>query len=249
MVGECRRANSKKWRVLVYFVALSTTQSNKSVSYPKVTWIVFDEFIIEKGMLRYIPNEVEVFDQFFITVDRFKDKTRVLFAANSVSIENPYFVAWDIDPDGEEFRILKGGFIGVQFVNSEAFAKRVSQTRMGRYIQGSEYAKFALDNQFSDNTKELIGEKTPNAIYLFTLVTKNFKISIWHDGDTGIFYAQQKQPKNCLYGTLIPSKIDSDVIMFLKNDKMISKLRTAMRRAKLLSDSAQTRNEMRVIFT
>ena len=47
-------------KVCGYFISLSTSQQKKSVSYPNVDLIGFDEFIIDKSHMRYLANEVEV---------------------------------------------------------------------------------------------------------------------------------------------------------------------------------------------
>lgn len=104
--GElCRTPDAEKkdklWETVCYFVNLSTAQQFKSVNYAKVTLIIFDEFIIEKGNVQYLTNEARVMLDFFSTVDRWQDKTRVLFLANAVSIINPYFMEWNIQPSGQ----------------------------------------------------------------------------------------------------------------------------------------------------
>ena len=55
-------------QVAGHFVALSVSANQKSVPYPNVDKIIFDEFMIEKGNIRYLPNEVETFLAFFDTV-------------------------------------------------------------------------------------------------------------------------------------------------------------------------------------
>ena len=72
-------AEDKKraWQTIGHFVALSTAQAQKGVSYHLVTTIIFDEFIIEKGNMQYLPNEAVVMTNFYSTVDRYQDKTRV----------------------------------------------------------------------------------------------------------------------------------------------------------------------------
>ena len=47
-----------------YAVNLSTAGMKKSVAYPLVTRIIYDEFTIEKGFIRYLPNEVQSFLNF-----------------------------------------------------------------------------------------------------------------------------------------------------------------------------------------
>ena len=84
--------DSEKWALLGYALALSKAQQLKSVSFHEVKLILYDEFIIERGNIRYLRDEAKVFNDFYSTVDRYKDKTRVVFMANSISIMNPFFL-------------------------------------------------------------------------------------------------------------------------------------------------------------
>jgi len=44
-----QRKVGKKWETIGYFIPLSTAQANKSIAYPNVYTIIFDEFIIQAG--------------------------------------------------------------------------------------------------------------------------------------------------------------------------------------------------------
>src|ERR1700712_4810548 len=124
--ASTRDEKKRPWRVMGYFVALSTAQTQKSIAYPLVRTIMFDEFIIEKGATHYLPDEANVFNNFYSTVDRWQDKTRVLFLANAISIMNPYFLEYDIKPDQMgEYGQFKKGFIAVHFPDSKEFANSV----------------------------------------------------------------------------------------------------------------------------
>ena len=86
-----------------YAVALSTALTKKSVPYPLVNKIGFDEFLVDKGAIHYLPNEVTAFLEFYSTVSRLregslKDEVRVLFMGNNISITNPYFNYFSIKP-------------------------------------------------------------------------------------------------------------------------------------------------------
>ena len=48
-----------------YYMSLSTAQQHKSNSYPDVDKIIFDEFIIDKGRVTYLKNEVMSFLDLF----------------------------------------------------------------------------------------------------------------------------------------------------------------------------------------
>src|SRR5690606_5610588 len=96
---ETRDEKKRQWSTVCYFQCLSVGQQVKGASFDLVTSIVFDEFIIEKGLIQYLPDEATAMTNFYSTVDRNQDKTRVYFLANSVSITNPYFLEYDIRPD------------------------------------------------------------------------------------------------------------------------------------------------------
>ena len=81
-----RMEGDKKWDTIGYFSVLSTSQAQKSTAYPLVTTVIFDEFIIENPQIRYLDDEVRVFNNFYLTVDRYKDETTVFMLSNSASI-------------------------------------------------------------------------------------------------------------------------------------------------------------------
>ena len=86
----------KEWVTIGHFIPLSIAQSVKSASFPKVTTIIYDEFIIEKGLVQYLPNEAVKFQGLYSTIARSRENVRVYFLANAVSITNPYFLYYNI---------------------------------------------------------------------------------------------------------------------------------------------------------
>lgn len=240
----------RSWSTIGYFVALSTAQNQKSVSYPRVKTIIYDEFIIEKGALHYISNEHIAFNNFFSTVDRYMDKTKVLFLANSVSIMNPYFIAYDIRPDEErEFVRRHDGFITAHFPDSDEFNKAIYQTKFGRFIEGTEYADYAVGNQFADNHEALITPKGSKAKYQFTLECTTGTFSVWYDVTDNNFYIQSKTPKGQeTIFTLIPERMDTGKVLMSVRDKPLDYLRTAFNTGRVHFDAPPTRNTFREIF-
>lgn len=238
-----------KWETMGYFIALSTAQQQKSVAFPRVTRIIFDEFIIEKGNVHYIPGEVNAFNNFYNTVDRYKDKTRVFFLANSVIINNPYFLGFNIKPPapGEDDIVrLRDGFIAAHFPTAEAFQSKVYQTRFGKFIQGTEYAEYAVGNNFADNHDNLLDEKTSDARYLYTLELGGTEstaqmLSVWRNRDNQ-YFLQSKRPKEEILFTMFPSKMGEDRVLMLWNDKTLQYLRSAFRHGRMFFDEAKSRN-------
>ena len=244
-----REDKKRVWQTMGYFVCLTAAQSKKGVSYHRVTEIIFDEFIIEKGFNQYLPAEATTFLNFYVTVDRFKDKTKVFFLANSVSITNPYFRKYNIKPDQDgEFVVKEDGFIVAHFVDSEDFGKSVYETRFGRFIADSDYAEYAVSNTFADNHTNLITAKHPRARYAFTLETKEGTFSLWHDMFESRWYAQAARPGNEDIRTLLPNNVSEDKPLMTIRDKPLQSLRTAFRHGRLLFDTQQTRNLFIEVF-
>lgn len=65
--------------------ALNTSAHDKSISYPKVTTIIFDEFIEPSYGHGYLFNEFEAFTNFVSTIVRLDVKVTIYMLANSVN--------------------------------------------------------------------------------------------------------------------------------------------------------------------
>jgi hypothetical protein len=242
---QMRRGEKKtdKWEIMGYGIALSKAQQKKSVAFPRVKTIIFDEFIIERGAVHYLPEEAKAFNDFYSTVDRWKDKTRVLFLANSISIMNPYFIEYDIRPkENQEWITLGDGFLCAHFAPSEEFSTGVYKTRFGQFIAGTEYADYSVGSEFSDNNESLIGRKTEKHKYYCTLETKTGTFSIWIDYSGPFFFIQEKRPKQELVWTMLPEKMAEGKSLVSYTDKMVQSLRSGFSRGRVTFSSPQARN-------
>lgn len=244
-----KEEKKRPWRVIGYFIPLSIAQSQKSVAFPLVTTIVYDEFIIEKGNTHYLPDEARAFNNFYMTVDRWKDKTKVFFLANSVSIMNPYFLEYDIKPDqvGEFVRIADG-FIVCHFADSAEFSTGVYKTRFGKFIQGTEQADYAVSSEFQDNNDNLLHLKTSKARYQFSLETKGGTFSVWVDLDGPFYYIQEKLPRKQEIYTMLPERMDGEKRLLFYNDKIIQYLRSSFKSGRAYFETAKARNAFIEIF-
>lgn len=245
-----RTEKKRKWEVIGYFASLSTAQTQKSVAYPKVKTILYDEFIIEKGALHYLAREAKILNDFFSTVDRYKDKTRVIFMANAISIDNPYFLEYKILPqEGEEIVIKGGGFIACHFVDSAQFGSEVLQTKFGKFIADTEYAEFAVGNKFADNNDNMIGTKGGKASYTFTVETRSGIFSVWIDWAGPYFYIQERRPKEeSLFLTTVPEWMTNDKVLAHNGHKLFGYLRAAFRGGRAFFDTPVARNAFIELF-
>lgn len=184
------------WQCFCHLVALSTTVGKKSVPYPDVDYIVFDEFIIDKGFIRYMSNEVKIFLEFYNTVDRFTDRVRCLFLANAISIVNPYFTYFGIKPrKGQRFCSAMEGYHVCEMIESTAYVERVKKTRFGKMIANTEYFDYAVANKFTNDESRFIAPKTSEAIYQYGIVFDGRRLGMWKDFRENRYYVCDKIPK------------------------------------------------------
>lgn len=248
--AETRGEKKREWEIIGYALSLSRAQSYKGVSFHKVKTIIFDEFIIEKSAQRYLPNEVTIFLNFYSTIDRNLEKTRVFMLANAIGIANPYFIYYKIDPNNanaQGFLKVRDKFM-VQFIDDEEFVRGVNETWFGNLINGTEYGDYATRNEFKDNNDAMLAAKNPNASYIFTLETESGTFSIWLDMKTGRYHAQADRPGNEKIYTLVVSKMEEGKTLVTFNDKPLGRLRTSFRHARMTFDRASTRNAFLEIF-
>ena len=145
-------------KIAGWYFPLSKGNMLKSIPFPNVTLIIFDEFIINTGMVRYLPNEVVTFLETYSTISRDRD-AQVLFLANSITFINPYFVYFNISMEkGQRTKLMKD--ISVELFENTEFTDHMKQTRFGRLISDTSYGNYAMENEFLLDTESFI-EKLP----------------------------------------------------------------------------------------
>ena len=176
-----------------FYIALSTAITKKSVAYPNVNKIGFDEFILEKSTIHYLPNEVNAFLGLYETIARDRNNVRCLFMANSVTLINPYFLFFDLQVEKtKRFWTFKNNDLVVELTDLKDFKEHKKETRFAKLIDGTSFSKYAIDGEFVNDNYEFIENKSPNSYYMFTLVYKGETLGIWCDGKAGLVYVTTK---------------------------------------------------------
>lgn len=71
-----------------YAFDINSMEHYKSTSYPKVTTVIFDEFLSRNG---YLPNEFILFTNTLSTIIRHRDNVKIFMLGNTVNKYCPYF--------------------------------------------------------------------------------------------------------------------------------------------------------------
>ena len=222
-----------------WLIALTTSQKLKSVAFPNVKTIIFDEFIIDKGKLAYLKNEVQVFLELYETIARMRDNVTALFFGNAISIVNPYFVYFGITPDLNK-RFTKQDGVCIEFYFNEAFVKKKATTRFGKLIASTAYGEYNMLNKFLRDSDSFICEIKPAAnLKIFQFIIDGERFALWQDTKRGEWFIDTRYEDNFgTFRTFIVNPVDMDEndkshILLKKTSAIMKRLRDMIERGDL----------------
>lgn len=201
----------QKWTeedVAGYGFILSTAANKKSISYPFITMLIFDEFLLEKGNQRYLPNEPEKLLNLYETVARpgtGHPRVVLFMLANAISITNPYFLYWSLrmpqraDKNGKYIWKHPSRPILVEDVRNAAFIDKKKNTEFGKLVAGTNYADYSIENKMLLDDDSFIEKKSNKARYYFTFNYKERQFGVWADFTQGkMWVSEDIDPSYCL---------------------------------------------------
>lgn len=228
-----------------YFIQLSTSSKNKSTSYPDVSLIIFDEFIIDKGTYRYLKDEVTVFMDLYETIARPGSKefdVRVLFISNAISAINPYFVYFNIIPrPGQKF--INRGQCCVEMYRNEDFVRIKKGTKFGQLIEGTKYAAYNIDNEFLRDNDNFIQKMTGDSICWYVLIYMNVKYSVWYNTPSGFVYVTKIKASETIQQYAITTEdYMPNMLILNRTNKVFKKLKEAYEYGQVRFDCLQSKS-------
>lgn len=227
-------------QVAGYAMPLSTAKIEKSVSFPKVKTIIFDEFIIDKGTYHYLPDEVTTFLEFYETIARMRDDVKVFFLSNALTMINPYFLYFDIHLPYNGKTIYCKNDILIELVQKEKFIEQKKNTRFGKLISGTPYGDYAIENKFLRDSSTFIAKKTGNCQFMFTLVFQGQTFGVWRSFDAGALWVSYDYEHNSPRRYALTKEDHTDntlLIAALKNTPIFQAFKTAFERGYLFFEN------------
>lgn len=231
--------------VAFYFIALSTSRQLKSNNYPNVNKIIFDEFIIDKGKVSYLKNEVEIFLDLFETVARMRDDVRAVLLANAVTVVNPYFLFWNIKPNANKRFTVKGQICVELFTDAE-FIDKKKKTRFGQLVNGTRYGDYAIENEWLMDNNTFVAPKTPNSEFMLGMKYNGIMYGFWVDYNEGLMYVnRQYDPYSYSLYCLTKEDHDANLLLIksLNDNKRVQRIVFAFRNGLLRFEDMQVKNQ------
>ena len=224
----------QKWTdedIAGYGFSLSTAHNKKSISYPNITTLIFDEFLLEQGNQRYLPNEPEKLLNLYETIARpgtQHPRVVVFMLANAISITNPYFLYWNLqmptkqDKNGKYIWKHPTRPILVEDVRNEKFIDAKKNTEFGALVEGTNYAEYSIENKFLLDDNSFIEKKGHKARYFFTFIYNGNKYGVWLDMNEGKMWVSEDIDPSYLITYTLTLKDHQPNTMLLKNKRRAS---------------------------
>lgn len=211
-------------KVAGYGFTLSTAKTFKSVSFPLINKLGFDEFLIEPGAQQhYLSDDVGCFLNLYETIARPGSShidVVVVFLSNAITWTNPYFIHFNVrkphkrDKNGK--LISKNGEVLLELTEQLEFRESKRTSRYGSIINGSLFADYSIENKFLLDDDTFIEHKGSNARYFFTLRYMNKEFGVWVDYTEGKIWVSEDVDPSFLLTIAITLKDQRPNTLYLK---------------------------------
>lgn len=227
---------NEKWKdedLAGYGFVLSTANNKKSISYPKISTLIFDEFLLEVGSQRYLPDEVTKLLNLYETVARPGSghiRVTMFLLGNAISITNPYFLYFNLKmpnrKDGNGKWIWKHPTkpILVEDVRNEGFIDAKRNTEFGQLVDGTNYADYSIENKFLLDDDTFIEKKSKLARHYFSFVYKGKNFGVWYDYSEGkLWVSESYDPSGFSYSFTMKDHSPNTMLFRSKNNALYLK--------------------------
>ena len=235
----------QKWTendIAGYGFTLSTANNKKSISYPNITTLIFDEFLLDKGNQVYLPDEPVKLLNLYETIARpgtQHPRVVMFLLANAISITNPYFLFWNLkmptkqDKNGKYIWKHPTRPILVEDVRNAQFIDAKRNTEFGALVDGTRYADYSIDNKFLLDDNTFVEKRNPNARYYFTFVYKGKSYGVWCNFNEGKMWVSNDIDPSYTLVYSLTLKDHQPNTMLLKSKNRAGHFRTFLENYKL----------------
>lgn len=234
-----------------YAVALSKSRQLKSKALPLCDFILFDEFLLDKGRTTYIKDEVRILLDLIETVGRMDD-IRVMLLSNAVTMSNIYFDYFRITPNKHtEFTKHPTKPIVVQLYTSNEFIEAKKETQFGKLIDGTSYGEYAIHNMFTNDSYEFIEPMKGKGNYLMTFDYLGKSYGVYSLANKGIYHINTATNPSCkLKFAFSTDDHKPNYLLFqsAKKHPFIQRLKYAYEMGFVRFDTLSTKNTLYSLF-
>lgn len=197
--------------IAVIFMALSTSMKKKSSPFPRVTLIVFDEYLEPAFKFpNYLKNDMFLLLELINTIVRSRDNWRLLLIGNVISFVNPFFSMYNIrikDTKARFHRYMKDKETGkylicIELTETPEFKENYAKTNLAKIIKNTSYGDYAMGGiAYEDNNDYILPERTGVHVFICSIYSQNKELGIWFNSNADLYVDDiiEKDSKNKFY--------------------------------------------------
>lgn len=176
--------NGGIWKIknhtIGYLMALSCQSKYKSVRFPKVKTIIYDEGILLPGATsRYLQDEITYLYELISTVFRNRKDIRVYILGNNLDFFNPYMSHFKVKPFKNIYFDKDRSLFIQYYKNSQELVQEEQETPLYKLTIGTAYHDYHYSNEvLLDNKVELSQIKNSDKLW-FILKVNTYYINVY----------------------------------------------------------------------
>lgn len=235
-------------RTLGYCIALSEAVKIKKRSFPKVKYIIFDEYMLEINQATQYVNgwkEPDLLLSIYHTVDREEDRVICFLLGNNTSFYNPYHLhpAFRVQP-------VKPGEIwyseNVLFqwaISSKQLEEEKEKSKFLKMIGSTEYGRYAKDGEYVGDNVNFIKEVEKNVSYVMTLEFKGEKFGVLRGKDSIYISQRTNRGVKLQFALTKEDHSENTVLTKSKNNAMLKWLSDQYKLGNIFYDNMETKTK------
>lgn len=175
--------------IIGYSICLSCASAYKSVDFPYVKNIVYDEAILKpSGNYRYLKDEINALLEFASTIFRNRTNTKLYILGNNLDMFNPYFSYFKIPNFKEEYYDKERGIYICLCKNNKDFENIEKETPLYKLTKGTSYGDYHYNNVLLvSNNNYIIDKKPTESRILYRLRANNNTLNVYLCNELSLF--------------------------------------------------------------
>lgn len=201
----------------IIMVALSTSVKKKSTPFPRVTLIVFDEYIEPRNKFpNYLKDEMFTLWELIRTIVRMRENWRMMIIGNAISYVNPFFTYYNIQiRDNKKrfhpFKKKKDGskyLITIELTETPDYREKFAETDLAELLEGTSYGDYSMNAvAYEDNNSFILPLRTGIHVPICSLYYQGNKIGVWYNQEGNVYCDDTLDPSLQRNYSILPEEI------------------------------------------
>lgn len=178
----------------ISFFTLSEAQDLKSMSFEGYKYLVFDEFIVEGGAKRYLPDECDVFCSLLSTV--FRDRPiKAFLLGNKVKAVTPYNIYFNLPNfDGVKYIADRKTLVYARD-NDGVIEENYIKSDLNKVLTGTKYYDYNMLNETLNDNSAFVEKRPKDLKTNLVLNISGVDVGLFFDTNSSKIYFDTKCDK------------------------------------------------------